>query len=186
MKNLKMMALAAIVVSAASCSNDDKPQQVIENEVITTVTATLTPNGGGTAIVLKSQDLDGDGPNAPVVTVSGSVTAGASYTGTVTFYNEMVSPAENITTEIEELGVEHQIFFRQSGLGTFTYADTDADGKPIGLRFNYTAATAATSGNLTLTLRHLPNKSGNGVSGGDITNAGGSTDAEVVFPITVQ
>lgn len=186
MKNLKMMALSAIVVSFASCSNDDKPQQVIENEVITTVTTTLSPNGGGTAIVLKSQDLDGDGPNAPLVTVSGPITAGASYTGTVTFYNEMVSPPENTTAEIEELGVEHQIFFRQSGLGTFSYADTDADGKPIGLRFNYTAATSATGGNLTVTLRHLPNKSATGVSGGDITNAGGSTDAEVVFPVSIQ
>lgn len=181
-----MMALAAIALSFASCSDDDKPQQVIENEVITTVTATLTPTAGGTPIVLKSQDLDGDGPNAPVVTVSGPFAANTAYTGTVTFLNETVSPAEDITTEIEELGVEHQIFFRQSGLGGFAYADTDEDGRPVGLHFNYTSVNAAASGNLTVTLRHLPNKTATGVIGGDITNAGGSTDAEVVFPIVVQ
>ncbi|MFP5437360.1 MAG: type 1 periplasmic binding fold superfamily protein [Bacteroidia bacterium] len=186
MKNLKMMAVAAIALSFASCSDDDKPQQVIENEVITTVTATLTPTGGGAAVVLKSQDLDGDGPNPPVVTVSGPLAVNTSYTGAVTFLNETVSPAENITEEIHELGVEHQIFFRQSGLGTFTYSDTDEAGKPIGLSFGYTTANVAASGNLTVTLRHLPNKSATGVAGGDITNAGGSTDAEVIFPIVVQ
>ena len=47
------------------------------------------------------------------------------------------------------------------------------------------SATPAT-GNLTITLRHLPNKSGVNVPGGDITNAGGGTDAEVVFPVVVQ
>ncbi len=181
-----MMAVAAVALSFASCSDDDKPQQVIENEVITTVTATLTPTTGGTPIVLKSQDLDGDGPNPPVVTVSGPFAVDASYTGTVTFLNEMVSPAEDITEEIHELGEEHQIFFRQSGLGVFTYKDNDEAGKPVGLSFGYAAPGAATSGNLTITLRHLPNKSATGVAAGDITNAGGSTDAEVVFPITVQ
>lgn len=181
-----MMALAAIAISFASCSDDDKPQQVIENEVITTVTATLTPTAGGTSIVLKSQDLDGDGPDAPVVTVSGTFAANTAYTGTVTFLNETVSPAEDITTEIEELGVEHQIFYRQSGLGTFAYADADDNGNPIGLNFTYNTANTAASGNLTVTLRHLPTKTASGVSGGDITNAGGSTDAEVVFPVSVQ
>lgn len=186
MKNLKMMAVAAIALSFASCSDDDKPQQVIENEVMTTVTATLTPTGGGTPVVLKSQDLDGDGPNPPVVTVSGPFAVNTSYTGAVMFLNETVSPAENITEEIHELGIEHQIFFSQSGLGVFTYNDADEAGKPVGLSFGYVTPNAATSGNLTITLRHLPNKSATGVAGGDITNAGGSTDAEVVFPIVVQ
>jgi hypothetical protein len=35
-------------------------------------------------------------------------------------------------------------------------------------------------------LRHLLNKNAAGVSTGDITNAGGSTDAEVTFPIVVE
>jgi hypothetical protein len=32
----------------------------------------------------------------------------------------------------------------------------------------------------------LPNKSATGVASGNIANAGGSTDAEVTFPITIQ
>lgn len=186
MKNLKLMAFFALSsIALTSCSNDDDAP-VIENEIITTVTATFTPAGGGTAITLTSRDLDGDGPDAPVVTASGTFTAGASYTGAVTFLNETVSPAEDITAEIHELNTEHQIFFQQSGLGTIAYADTDDNGRPVGLSFTYQASATPVTGNLTLTLRHLPNKSATGVAGGDITNAGGSTDAEVTYPVTVQ
>jgi hypothetical protein len=42
------------------------------------------------------------------------------------------------------------------------------------------------SGNLTITLIHEPDKFAEGVSGGNIENAGGSTDAEVVFPVIVE
>lgn len=186
MKNLKLMAIVAFSAAALTSCNNDDDAPVLENEIITTVTATFTPTAGGTPITLTSRDLDGDGPDAPVVTASGNFTAGAAYTGSVTFLNETVSPPEDTTEEIHELNTEHQIFFQQSGLGTFAYADTDDNGHPIGLNFTYQAATTATTGNLTLTLRHLPNKSGENVPQGDITNAGGSTDAEVTYPVTIQ
>ena len=71
MKNVKFLATAIFAtVLFVSCSNDDDtPEPVNEEEVITTLTVTLSPNGGGTAITLQTRDLDGDGPNAPVVTV---------------------------------------------------------------------------------------------------------------------
>ena len=82
MKNLKLIVLLVIpVLFSTSCSNDD--EVVNEEEVITTVTTTLT--GGGQVITLTSRDLDGDGPNAPVVTVSGNLTAGVTYQGSTTF-----------------------------------------------------------------------------------------------------
>lgn len=187
MKNLKLLAFIAFTaLTVSSCSDDDTSKPVNEEEVITTVTTTLTPVTGGNAIILTSRDLDGDGPDVPVITVSSPIAAGTVYNGTVTFLNELATPAENITTEILEEGHDHQIFFQQNGLGTFTYNDTDDNGRPIGLSFKYTAAPAPASGSLIVTLRHLPNKSGTGVSGGDITNAGGGTDAEVVFPVSVQ
>ncbi|HBK82722.1 MAG TPA: type 1 periplasmic binding fold superfamily protein, partial [Flavobacterium sp.] len=37
-----------------------------------------------------------------------------------------------------------------------------------------------------VTLIHKPNKTASGVEAGDITNAGGSRDAEVSFPISVN
>ena len=188
MKNFKTLALALVtIVSFTACSDDDSAATPVnEEEVITTITATFTSNAGGAPVVLTSRDLDGDGPNAPVNTVSGNFTAGAAYTGTITFLNELTSPVDVISNEVEEEGEDHQIFFQQSGLGVFTYTDLDANGHPIGLNFTYTAAPAATNGNLTITLIHLPNKEGANVASGDITNAGGGTDAEATFAITVE
>lgn len=185
MKNLKLIALLVIpVLFSTACDNDDAP--VNEEEVITTVTTTLL--GGGRTITLTSRDLDGDGPNAPVVTVSGNLTAGTTYTGTTTFLNELKSPAEDITLEVQEEGAEHQVFYQlPSTLGTITYNPTDVDvnGKPIGLKFTLVAGSVG-NGNLTVTLRHDLNKSAAGVASGNIANAGGSTDAAVSFPIVVN
>ena len=177
----KIFFLAIAAVSITSCNNDDDP--VNEEEVITTVTTTLT--NGATTITLTSRDLDGDGPNDPLVTVSGNLTANTVYNGETTFLNELDTPAEDITVEVEEEGEEHQVFYQiPSALGTIGYTDFDLNAKPVGLTFTYTTGNAGT-GNLTVTLRHLPNKSATGVAAGDITNAGGATDAQVSFPITI-
>ena len=58
MKNLKLVAVAFLgITSLISCDNNDVP--VNEEEVITTVTTTLT--NGTSVITLLSRDLDGDG-----------------------------------------------------------------------------------------------------------------------------
>ncbi len=189
MKKIKIsvFTLIASVAFLSSCGDDDAaPQIVNEEEVITTVTATFTPMGGGAPVVLTSRDLDGSGPNAPVVSVSGAFATGTTYSGSVTFLNELQNPAGNITEEIEAEGAEHQIFYVQNGsLGTFVYTDEDVDGNPVGLTFTYTSSATPVTGTLSIVLRHEPNKTAPGVPSGNITNAGGATDAQVNFPVSV-
>ncbi|MFI1745909.1 type 1 periplasmic binding fold superfamily protein [Thalassobellus sediminis] len=187
MKNLKILSIAIItLLFISSCSSDDDPEIVIEEEVITTMTVTLAPVGGGTTIELKSQDLDGDGPNPPVVTVSGNLTSNTTYNGSIELLNELESPAEDITEEVEELEEEHQFFFDASNaIATFDYSDTDADGNPVGLSFELTTTDAGT-GTITVTLIHEPSKNASGVSDGDSTNAGGEEDISETFSITVE
>ena len=122
MKNLKSLAVAIFVTLLfISCSNNDTPEQINEEEVITTMTVTLAPNGGGTSITLQTRDLDGDGPNAPEVTVSGNLVTGVTYNGTIVLLNETESPAENITEEVEEESLVHQFFYTSgSGLDVTT------------------------------------------------------------------
>jgi len=192
-KQFKFYALALVAaLTFSSCSNDDDnpTPPVNEEELITTVTAIYTPVGGGTAVTLQYKDLDGEGANPPVITVSSAFEKNKTYNGTVTFKNELANPAEDITPEILEEGVDHQLFYQKTGtLNPFTYgtasSNFDKNGKPIGLQSVF-ATTGAASGTLTITLRHEPNKSGANVSAGDITNAAGSTDAQVSFSISVQ
>lgn len=177
------MFLTAIIITT-SCESET-PEAVNEDELITTVVTIL--ESGTNTIRLESKDLDGDGPNPPVVSVSGPLNTNTVYTGSVSFLNELESPAEDITIEVFEEGGEHQVFYQApSNFGSFEYDDVDENEKPIGLEFTFTTGSIATSGNLIVTLRHEPNKSASGVSGGSITNAGGSTDAEVSYPIEIK
>jgi hypothetical protein len=55
---------------------------------------TTTLKAGNQTVTLTSRDLDGDGPNAPVVTVSGDFNTiyRIGY-----FLNESITPADDIT-----------------------------------------------------------------------------------------
>ncbi len=194
MKNLKTLLLALVTVLAiSSCSKDDEPVVVIppvvnEEELITTVSVVFTPVGGGTAVTMKYKDLDGDGANPPVVTVSGPFALSKTYNGEVFVLDETKTPADNVSTAILAEAVDHQFFYEKTGtLPMFNYTTAataannfDSNEKPLGFKTTFVTTTAAT-GALKVTLRHEGNKSLAGVASGDITNATGATDFEVIF-----
>ena len=188
MKNLKsIIVLTLISVCFVSCSDDDiNPLPVNEEEVITTLIVTLNPVGSGTTVTMESRDLDGDGPNPPVIEVSSAFQMNTVYEASLELLNETVDPAESITAEIEEEDDEHQFFYTSSNdLVSTSYLDADDDGNPIGLLFSLTTTSDGTA-NFTVILRHEPNKAAEGVSSGDITNAGGETDIAITFPISIE
>lgn len=174
------------LLSFAACKNDDPEDHDHEEELITTLNLVLTPSDGSEVVTLSFVDEDGDGGNEPVITTD-NLAANTTYSGTITLLNESESPAEDITEEIDEEAEDHQFFFTTSNDldATIAYEDTDADGNPVGLETTMTTGDAST-GTLTVILRHEPNKDGNDVSDGDITNAGGETDIEVSFPVTIE
>lgn len=189
MKTIKNFLILFMTIGLiTSCSDDDDPAPVNEEEVITTLRITFTPQGGGAQVVFQSQDLDGDGPADPVISVSGQLVTGTTYNGSVTVLNELENPAEDITLEIMEEDEEHQFFYQLTGGAgpTIGYDDMDADGNPVGLDIILTTGQTNTINVLTVTLRHEPNKDAAGVSDGDIANAGGETDIEAVFNFTIQ
>lgn len=179
MKTIKLIYLSILCLTLfASCSDDDDtPQPVNEEEVITTLILTLTPQGGGADVVFKTQDLDGDGPLNPEVTV-GDLMANTTYNGSVQILNELESPADNITTEVLAEDEDHQFFYSFSGgaVANVVYDDMDENGNPVGLSITL-ETNDPSSGNLTVTLRHEPTKPNNGT----LSDAGGETDISAVF-----
>ena len=184
MKTVKFLS-ATIFATALifSCSSDDDstPEPVLEEEVITTMTITLTADGQAD-VILQTQDLDGDGPDLPVLTVSGDLSSNTNYSGSITLLNETEDPAENMTLEIEEENLAHQFFYSVgSGLDAETdYNDADFEGNPLGLDF-VLSTYSASSGSITFTLRHEPNKPNMGLE-----DAGGETDIEATFNVSIQ
>lgn len=173
-----------------SCDDDDDdnvltPPTENEEEVITQLIMTFVPTTGGNPVIFNFLDADGDGPIDPVIT-NGTLDSNTNYTASIQLFNTLENPADTITFEILEEDDEHQFFFTTTVNGmTINYADMDDDMNPVGL-FTTVNTTNAGTGNLNVILVHEPNKDAPGVSGGDITNAGGEIDIEVDFTVTVQ
>lgn len=182
---------------------DDHGHDHDEGEVITSVLLSFMPVVGGAPVNAAFRDLDGDGGAAP--TIDPISLAAGTYRLSVRFQNELESPAEEITEEVRDEGDEHQVFFTGTAVDgpasaqptaplAHTYADMDGAGLPIGLSNMVTARTAGT-GQLTVTLMHMPPAGGNAVKTSNsatavrtngLTAAGGSVDVNVTFPTTVR
>ena len=177
--------IAVTILSINACEKDD-PDPVNPEEIITTLTYSLTPVNGGTTITFQFKDLDGDGGNAPIIT-NGNLEANTTYEGFIALLNESVTPAEDITKEVDTEAEEHQLFYvPQNGLdASISYADEDANANPLGLATMLTTGDAS-QGQLQIILRHEPDKTASGVATGDPTNAGGETDIEVTFEVSIQ
>jgi hypothetical protein len=186
-----------------ACGDVKDPDDDNEVEVITTVQLLLEPTDGTDATTFTWADPENDG--APVI--DDLVLADATdYVLRVSFLNELEDPAEDITAEVEDESDQHQVFFTGSAVqgpatGTnpdavveHAYGDLDANGNPIGL--DNTLVTLGTgSGQLTVTLRHLPPESGADVKVSGLAETvasdgfgaiGGDDDASVTFPLTVE
>lgn len=187
MKKLSFVTLAFVLLATA-CKKDDDPEPMQpenEEEVITTMILTYIDQMTMAQKQMTFQDLDGDGGNAPTITAD-ALDAGATYDLTILLLNETETPADTISNEVADEDDEHQFFFQVANANlSVDYADMDGNGDPVGLT-NVATCGAASTGTMTVTLRHQPNKGAAGVSDGDIMNAGGETDIEVTFDVVVQ
>lgn len=187
----------------AACADVANPDEVNEEEVITTVALRFTPASGGAAIEAAWADPENDG--SPVI--DDIVLSDADdYTLAVSFLNEIEDPAEDITLEVDAESDQHQVFFtgtavespatgeNASAVISQAYDDTDANGFPIGLTSSV-ATLVVGGGTLTVTLRHLPPENdtpvktgtlADDVAAGGIESLPGETDASVDFAIEVQ
>ncbi len=183
MKNLCYL-LALFLLIGTGCE-DDAPEAFNEQEVITTVIYTLISTDNDT-VIMKYQDLDPTDTIDATVSITGSLDTNKMYAGNIQILDESENSAEDITTEIAEEDEEHQLFFvTGGGLDmTFEYNDTDEDGNPIGLSTKVTTNNAST-GTLTITLIHEPNKTAAGISIGNPGVAGGEEDVQVAFDLRI-
>lgn len=202
MKTISVWAGALLFSAAMSaCGHDDKIGDD-PNEVLTTVLLSFTPTAGGTPVVVKFDDADGDGVNAPAI--DPLTLAAGSYDLTVKFQNRLESPPEDLTLEVHDESDQHFVFFTGTAVSgpssaqtmaplAHSYNDMDKNGLPVGLS-NKIVATPG-MGILTVTLRHMPPVSGAAVKTATVPETvktsgfgviGGTNDAQVNFAVTVM
>lgn len=175
-----------------------------EHEVITTVVLSFSSQADDSEI-LEFVWADPENDGSPVVDDI-VLEDGVAYDVYVEFLNGLEDPAEDITPEIADEAEEHQIFFTGSGVEgpatgsnddavvSHAYLDADTEGLPVGLENEIVSLTAG-SGELILTLRHMPEESGSpvkvegaaeDVAEGGFSSIGGANDVSVTFSITVE
>ena len=184
MKNTLLIASTLIIgFGIIGCDSDD-PTPENPEELITTVRLVFQEAGSTDLMIFEFKDLDGDGGNLPIINTD-TLLSGREYLLEVELYNESVNPIIDIASEVKEEDDEHQFFFVIDDVNmTHTYEDQDGNGKPLGL-LNSMVVGDAGMGSLTIILRHQPDKDAPGVSDGDPTNAGGDTDIEIEFDVSV-
>ncbi len=174
---------AATVLLAFAACGDSSTAPGGEQELITRVTLTFTPTGGGAPLVAYIDDPDGAGPTAPSAQVGAlNFAAGMSYTGRVLFENRLENPPVNITAEVEAEAEEHRVFYMATGAGiSVSTTDVDGQGRPLGVRFTADAAPAAGTGTIRVVLCHY----GDTPKPAQASSCTQDTDIDVTFNYSV-
>ena len=175
MKKLRNILLVMILLFfSCDAENDQNPTGTAKELFITTVTYTLTPEGGNTILSSSCYDSDGfDGRFVSDCTLSGVGEYNTTYIGSVRFLNENVEPLIDYTEYIIENGLQDQVLFgsyREENRFTYEYLPPfDANGDPIGINFkiytsNEDCVLRALSLDTSGTLKAIPHK-GKGLGG---------------------
>jgi hypothetical protein len=197
-KYLRFSVFVLAALTFVACENDDDddddtPSAVNEEELITDLRLTFTSTFDQSETTFIFSDTDGPGGSDPLIDdiVLSDSTAYSVSIEVLDASNP--NDVEDITEEIAEEDEEHQFFFipGSGAESTLTIAydptELDDDGNPIGLSSVWTTLDATPSGaTVRVVLRHELDKAATGVSDGDITNAGGETDIDVTFNVSVN
>jgi len=198
MKNLKKVSLyllALMVFGFASCKSED-PTQENDGEVITDVTLKFQELDASNALVgsvlsFKASDPQGIEVGKTPTIQSISLAKGKKYQMTIEVTNAI--KGEDITQEILTEAAAHQFFFLgqvfESSFFSIQYAD--AGGVALGLKTIVTvsSSTGTNNSNMRVVLRHDLNKNFPGATSPTFANfaqAGGETDLDLTFPVTLN
>jgi hypothetical protein len=210
MKLITRTATLALLLTTG-CADVDDHDHDHDHGLATTVVLSFIPDGGGDTLTFAWSDPENDGdPEVDEILLPDASNHNhhdaQQYTLNVEIWNELERPSEDVTPEIDALSGEHQLFFTGSAVdGPATadtedavirhrYGDLDPDGLPVGLT-NTITTLAWGSGDLEVTLRHMPEENGQAVKveglARDVADdgfgaIGGDNDIQVTFPIEVR
>ena len=174
--------LMGSLLTFASCKDDNEPAPEDEQEVITSVTISLTPTGKGQDTEATISTLSG----SPVQNAPLTLRPGTEYTAVVTFSDESKTPVADLTAEIRNERDEHLLVYTftpdagSNATVTVNITDMDQNNRPVGLEPTITTGPGTGNGKMRVVLKHQPG----GLKTGTNTTAG-ETDVDVSFNVIV-
>ena len=193
---LPALAAALLLTFSACDSNEPAPfDGAGEEEVITLVRLTLTPQTGGAAVTANAT-FDEAGREVSIDTLN--LEAGTTYEVAIDLQNTLEDPPESITAEIRDEEPEaHRFFYVPEGDVadnlTVSNLDTDPAGDPLGLTFDLeVTGGAGESGDLGVKLRHyeedatLPDDKQNDTATAPEVPGVVENDVDIAFPVSIS
>lgn len=193
MKNLKQITVIAFTALIAFSACKKEKNDIIEEphsheeELITTVRLIVTNSSGFNKTFNYKVD-NGIGSANPTTPVIDDIVLSANthYDVVVEVWNESETPAEDVTEEVKEESHHHLFLYQStpaSGAGSIHFHDgnKDDEGAPFNQTIGFHTRDAG-SGSLTVTLKHEPTDK----NATDPASAGGETDAQAIFPVTLN
>jgi hypothetical protein len=181
-----------------ACSDvEHKDDDDHENEVITTVELSFSADSGDSFSIRWSDIEQSGSPTVEPLTLTYTEGEDQLYDVSVSFFNGLEDPEEDLTEEIADEGSEHQVFFLGTaldGLMSHSYSDEDENGLPIGLE-NQMSVLGTGEGELMLVLRHMPSEDGTAIKVEGLAELvfdegfggiGGDNDVQISFPVTIE
>ncbi|MCS6968459.1 MAG: hypothetical protein RMJ44_00095 [Cytophagales bacterium] len=173
------------LLALSGCKRKD-PEPENEQEEINYMELIFTPATGGNPVTFVFSDPDGPGGNPPSISAP-PLRARSSYNLNITLAKIEGTKRQDKTAEILREADKHQFFFiiTPSSLMTHRYSDADKNNRPLGLQ-NVVETQTSGNGKLRVVLRHDLNKAFPNLSSANFQQAGGETDIDVEFSLTVQ
>lgn len=175
---MKKLALFFGLLSLISCSKRE-PIIVDDNEGITTVELTFTPTTGlENPIIYNWRDGLGE-----LIQLKKNT----EYNLSVSFLNESGLKTEDLTEEVEEESDAHLVVVKSDPVDLFSIKamDKDSKGRKVGLKNKLKFKNTNSSGTIRVILKHQPPVNGIDVKDG-MNESIGSTDADVIFPVSIK
>lgn len=194
-QSLLSLFLVITLFTFSACSDDDAPPVENQEEEITRITATFLNQDDATDVVMAIWfDEDSEGSGAAIVDDI-VLKPNTSYFMTLSLENTLVTPAEDITEEVDEEGDEHMFFFGftdglfadPTGDGNIdnrgddmNYIDFDANQQPVGLESTWITGETGT-GSFRIILKHQPD-----IKSATSASADGETDVDITFRVFID
>ena len=189
MRRLFVLLPALLLLPACDSDDPNDGPEAGDQELITTVEITLTPQGGGTSVRLLATDENGDGIGVAYGD-PGLLAAGTTYSGTIRLLDD---PNGVVVTEQIAAEADEHLFAYVSTVEGVNIAITDSESDyledqgfedyAVGLTFDVTVeAGASGDGTLSVILYHFEE----GDEKESSTDTSDDTDVELAFPISVE
>lgn len=201
MRLILPVLFSIILLGLSSCGSPDPVKEDVP-ELITKVTLTFTPQGGGPSVIATAADPDGEGIQDIVVDGAIRLAPNSTYLLQIALINGLAAPTDaayDITSEVEEEGDEHMFFFswtagvfaNPAGNGNFDNRGDDVryegaensldeGGLPLGLTTTWTTA-AGGNGEFRVVLKHQPD-----LKSATSSSSSGETDLDVTWTIEIE